>query len=58
MDRKPGDVAPAFILGTRKGDPNCGDQETFAPSRYLIFTTNSLLSSKLKLTYIQLFCLY
>lgn len=26
-------AAPAFILGTRKGDPNCGDQETFAPSR-------------------------
>jgi len=25
-------TAPAFILGTRKGDPNCGDQETFAPS--------------------------
>jgi hypothetical protein len=25
--------APAFILGTRKGDPNCGNQETFAPSR-------------------------
>eukprot|EP01039_Chlorochromonas_danica_P009248 gene9248-10211_t len=24
--------AGAFVLGTRKGDPNCGDQETFAPS--------------------------
>lgn len=22
----------AFVLGTRKGDPNCGDQEVFAPS--------------------------
>lgn len=22
----------AFVLGTRKGDPNCGEQETFAPS--------------------------
>lgn len=25
-------IAPAFILGTRRGDPNVGDQETFAPS--------------------------
>lgn len=34
MKRKSGsDIAPAFILGTRKGDPNCGEQETFAPSR-------------------------
>jgi hypothetical protein len=24
---------PAFVLGTRKGDPNCGNQETFSPSR-------------------------
>ena len=24
---------PAFVLGTRKGDPNCGDQQFFAPSR-------------------------
>lgn len=24
--------AVAFVLGTRKGDPNCGEQETFAPS--------------------------
>jgi hypothetical protein len=23
---------PAFILGTRKGDPNCGDQQAFTPS--------------------------
>eukprot|EP01032_Pedospumella_encystans_P020558 gene20558-23351_t len=33
MKRKSGsDIAPAFILGTRKGDPNVGEQETFAPS--------------------------
>ena len=25
-------AAPAFILGTRKGDPNCGNQETFVPA--------------------------
>eukprot|EP01038_Epipyxis_sp_PR26KG_P009445 gene9445-12726_t len=25
-------AAPAFILGTRTGDPNCGNQETFSPS--------------------------
>eukprot|EP01034_Spumella_vulgaris_P022744 gene22744-28902_t len=25
-------VSPAFVLGTRKGDPNCGCQETFSPS--------------------------
>eukprot|EP00596_Hydrurales_sp_CCMP1899_P000616 CAMPEP_0119050402 /NCGR_PEP_ID=MMETSP1177-20130426/69741_1 /TAXON_ID=2985 /ORGANISM="Ochromonas sp, Strain CCMP1899" /LENGTH=524 /DNA_ID=CAMNT_0007028761 /DNA_START=373 /DNA_END=1947 /DNA_ORIENTATION=+ len=24
--------SPAFILGTRKGDPNCGDQQAFTPS--------------------------
>lgn len=24
--------SPAFILGTRKGDPNCGSQETFSPA--------------------------
>ena len=23
---------PAFVLGTRKADPNCGDQEAFSPS--------------------------
>jgi len=23
---------PAFVLGTRKGDPNCGNQEAFSPS--------------------------
>lgn len=26
------DATAAFVLGTRRGDPNCGDQETFAPS--------------------------
>ena len=25
-------MTPAFVLGTRRGDPNCGDQERFAPS--------------------------
>ena len=25
-------VCPAFVLGTRRGDPNCGDQQAFAPS--------------------------
>lgn len=28
--------APAFVLGTRLGDPNCGKQGTFAPSRYFL----------------------
>lgn len=23
---------PAFVLGTRKGDPNCGNQQSFSPS--------------------------
>ena len=27
-----GGAALAFLLGTRKGDPNCKEQETFAPS--------------------------
>ncbi len=27
-----GTVCPAFVLGTRRGDPNCGDQQAFAPS--------------------------
>lgn len=27
--------APAFVLGTRHGDPNCGTQGIFAPSRYV-----------------------
>lgn len=26
------DAQTAFVLGTRKGDPNCGKQETFSPS--------------------------
>lgn len=25
-------AVPAFVLGTRKGDPNCGEQQTFSPS--------------------------
>lgn len=24
--------SPAFVLGTRRGDPNCGNQQAFAPS--------------------------
>lgn len=28
------DVSFAFVLGTRKGDPNCGVQSSFTPSRY------------------------
>lgn len=27
------DKGVAFVLGTRKGDPNCGNQQHFAPSR-------------------------
>ena len=27
-----GAACPAFVLGTRRGDPNCGDQQAFAPS--------------------------
>lgn len=30
--RAEGHDTPAFVLGTRRGDPNCGDQESFAPS--------------------------
>lgn len=26
----------AFVLGTRKGDPNCGVQTSFSPSRQCI----------------------
>lgn len=33
VDSMPQDSVPAFVLGTRKGDPNCGLQETFTPSR-------------------------
>lgn len=27
-----GDKTSAFVLGTRKGDPNCGNQQAFSPS--------------------------
>lgn len=28
-----GDKCYGFVLGTRKGDPNCGVQTSFTPSR-------------------------
>jgi hypothetical protein len=31
-----------FLLGTRKGDPNCGDLQIFSPSRLLISYIQSI----------------
>lgn len=30
------DQCYAFVLGTRQGDPNCGAQTSFTPSRYAL----------------------
>lgn len=35
------DRGVAFVLGTRKGDPNCGNQQHFAPSRYAFLPLSS-----------------
>ena len=35
-------VCPAFVLGTRRGDPNCGDQQAFSPSSDWMPGSNSL----------------
>lgn len=34
MEEGGNDKSYAFVLGTRKGDPNCGVQTSFTPSRY------------------------
>lgn len=34
MDDGGSDKCYGFVLGTRQGDPNCGAQTSFTPSRY------------------------